>query len=773
MSKLRILLPAIVIVVGIILVGSWLSVYGNTRDNFARTSPTTSTDGSTPAKSSSQFGTMNPPMWSSLHGADYLWGALGILCCANPPSTDFPIMQSLGFNLLRVPLSWNAYQQNPSAYTGYLNQVADEADALGMYIIYDAHTNGGNEEPGYFFPLSLESQYGSGNSFFSAWWTKQVSYNGEPGWNAVWDDFWAPVIQTVNLHPSTLGYEIDNEPRPDNAPLSDLQAYNQFISNHIQAVSSKYIVFMGPFVGLVPSSDEQVAPTGITNLVMDAHCYIGSNGDGCSENGGIQQNLANVANVGSSLGIHVLIGEWAVCDPSPCTATQAQASSTIQEYVSQFKKYGLANAYWSWKSSDNPSIGGQIDLLTHYPQVSTYWLDSLLSQNEPPSSSIPFHSSPVVQTSVLAANPDSGVSTLCPSVPTEDTVGGIYPANGGAFVEDFVTGNLVFCGAGSSKILAMPPPGALGAQDYYNAMTGIETESSGLVLALASDNHEGFWLCFNASTSGCGSKSSFISLPSSFCSTESMGLCYIAGIALDGSLNFYYVDNYNAQLIECTAVSNYQSCSSLGASKYLAGYNPFGLYLDGTTFYIADNSCAGTVWEGTASSLTKIGSMGGALTGITVTGLNPSQSDVYVAFNSCALPFFPNYILDLTNGTKVSNTSGEDVIAGIDSALQFTELDAGAAFQIGSSSATSTTFSTASASISSSSSTSINSFSRSSSFQTSTSSVTTLPSASIPATTTNANQPRVSVWPSFIAGLVVIVVAGGAILVGVLLRRRS
>lgn len=320
--------------------------------------------------------------WSLLFGANYAWGPLGIQCCANPPATDFPIMHSLGFNLIRVPLSWNVYEQNPSAYMGYLNQVANEADALGMHILYDAHTSGSNAEPGFFFPSSLSSQYGNGSSFFYAWWTQQVSYNGQPGWNAVWNDFWTPVIQTVNSHPSTMGYEIENEPHPDGANLSDLQAYNQFIANHMQAITNKYVVFMGPYVSLDTLSDGLVAPTGITNLVMDVHCYIGTSTqpDACAQNGGIKQNLASVSNLEKSLGIHILIGEWAVCNPGGCTVTQSQASSIIQQYVTQFRQYGFANTYWVWKCDTDSATVGQTDLLTAYPGCNTYWLDTELSQ---------------------------------------------------------------------------------------------------------------------------------------------------------------------------------------------------------------------------------------------------------------------------------------------------------------------------------------------------------------------------------------------------------
>ncbi|MDH2902157.1 MAG: cellulase family glycosylhydrolase [archaeon] len=332
-----------------------------------------------PTEINASFGNIS---WPSLHGVNYAWGALGIQCCANPPSTDFPIMHALGFDLIRVPLSWNAYEENQTAYIGYLNQVANEADSLGIYVVYDAH--GGQPWPSLFFPSSMQTGYSSIEAFSTALWTRSLTYNGQDAWTAEWNDFWVPVIQTVDSHPSTLGYEIMNEPNPGTAPLSALQAYNQFIADHIQAISNKYIVFMGPYVSLSAGSDEKVAPTGITKLVMDAHCYIGTSSSPgpCAQNGGIQQNLANVASVGEALGIHIWIGEWAVCNPGGCTVSQSQGGSIIKQYVSQFKQDYFANTYWVWKCDTNSATVGQTDLLTAYPGCNTYWLDTQLSQAE-------------------------------------------------------------------------------------------------------------------------------------------------------------------------------------------------------------------------------------------------------------------------------------------------------------------------------------------------------------------------------------------------------
>jgi hypothetical protein len=174
-------------------------------------------------------------------------------------------------------------------------QVANEADNLGMQVVYDAHARG-NLEPKWFFPKSLVLSYGTGASFYDAWWTDNVTYNGTTGWQAEWLDFWVPVLRTVDSHISTLGYEIMNEPHPDGEPLRDLQKFNQFMANDLQSSTGKTIVFMGPYVSLVPSSDIEVAPKHIANLVMDAHCYIAQS---CGKNNAsrFQMHMAQLENV--------------------------------------------------------------------------------------------------------------------------------------------------------------------------------------------------------------------------------------------------------------------------------------------------------------------------------------------------------------------------------------------------------------------------------------------------------------------------------------------
>jgi hypothetical protein len=214
----------------------------------------------------------------------------------------------------------------------------------------------------------------------------------------------------------------------------------------------------------------------------------------------------------------------------------------------------------------------------------------------------------------------------------------------------------------------------------YFGMGGVKTTTFGLVLVLTNTNGA-LWICKHATSSGCGSKSKFITLPSSFCSTEPKGSCNPDGTALDKSLNLYYVDSANVQLVECTASSHYQSCSVLPASSSLTGA-PEGLFLQGSTFYVSDSSCTGTVWKGTKSSLSILGTDGDGIESITVSKNNPLNTPhVYGAYSG----FCTNtaaHIVDVTDDTSLPSpfTTATEII-GLDSRLQFTTFDPGAAYR--------------------------------------------------------------------------------------------
>src|SRR5487761_170391 len=336
------------------------------------------------------------PSWSALRGVDYqpLCGCPS--APIQPPLSTLSMVHSSGWNLIKTYLSWQSLESN-SNYISSLKAEASAAQANGLYVIYNL--GDGNQGPpctNTVWPCGILNAYGGSETaqFWNDLWANNIQYEGTNIWNAEWKNFWLPVIQAIGSNPSTLGYEIMNEPRNNGlAPVSEIQSYNQFIASRMRSVisPSQYIVFMG--VCSNPSSCgyggsgslqvEQQAPTEISNMAIDFHNYADpSNLDA----------FPYYFQASQELNMPVLIGEWAPCSPSgTCsTITQSQAVSNISLFEGLFKEYGFANTYFGWQVANqvSPTGGNLLKLLNQNQQQ--YWVDTAIEKYQGPSITVTF-----------------------------------------------------------------------------------------------------------------------------------------------------------------------------------------------------------------------------------------------------------------------------------------------------------------------------------------------------------------------------------------------
>lgn len=346
------------------------------------------------------------PSFSSLRGVDYN----SMLCGCNiqsitPPPSSFSMISSSGWNLIKVYLSWVTYQNNPSTYITNLKAVASSAESNGIYVIYNmgATADAGcsdNVWPCTMYNICNNGDAGPCPAFWSALYANQITPDD---WSAQWNNFWSPIINAVGSNPSTLGYEILNEPlNPGSAPASQIQQYNQYFAGKMRSVmsSSQYVLFMGTcnnpdacgYGGSGSLGVVQQAPTGLSNIAIDFHRY--ADNSTINPGGGASSDFAYYAEAGQELNMPVLIGEWAVCGlsyPDTCsTITQSQATQVVQSYEGLFQQYGFANTYFDWDEANqiSPSGGNLMKLLNQNGQQ--YWLDSAIEQYQGPSVSVSF-----------------------------------------------------------------------------------------------------------------------------------------------------------------------------------------------------------------------------------------------------------------------------------------------------------------------------------------------------------------------------------------------
>ena len=262
------------------------------------------------------------------------------------------------------------------------------------------------------------------------------------------------------------------------------------------------------------------------------------------------------------------------------------------------------------------------------------------------------------------------VKELC-AVP-EDNAAGLYPASKtSAYVENYSDGNLSVCGAGTDRTVAAPPSGFAGTG--YDGLAGLKI-SGELDLLLISWAIDSGWYCLGASTAGCASTAGF-SLPSTFCAAQPIGTCHPNGLVLSKSKGFTYVDSGNAEMVTCTADA--ASCVVDAATNYFSGFEPVGIAQNGSTLYVSDLSCTGWVWSGSASSMSRVKSIGDSLEGITV-----HDGSLYVGDNG-ACTDSKGHVVDVSTGAALPTLlKSSDQYIGLDSALQFDSYDTGGVYSV-------------------------------------------------------------------------------------------
>jgi hypothetical protein len=268
----------------------------------------------------------------------------------------------------------------------------------------------------------------------------------------------------------------------------------------------------------------------------------------------------------------------------------------------------------------------------------------------------------------------SGAKTLCGPFTTVIPSGVYKGGFGGAYFEDDLTGNLYWCAKGTTHLVA---ESAFTSQPYEH-MAGIVNSTYGLVLVLdlAWTATPGFWFCYGASSTLCDGQSTFISLPSKFCSNMPAGDCLPAGIALDKKLNVYYVDPQNKVVVKCTSLSNYAHCKVIETLSD----EPSNLFRDTHgNLWVTDDGCSGNVWENGVLQYSMSDSVGG----ITISSANPSKSPhLYLAINGGCGFYSISFIFDVTDAnTVVAFTNTTHDMLGLSAGLQFSDVYDAAVYQ--------------------------------------------------------------------------------------------
>jgi len=209
--------------------------------------------------------------WKGLHGVNFIDPVLSKKerkdnVAPNPAYVTkyMGFAKKYNFNIIRVPIYWEAYVGNEENFLAETELIAKEAQKHGIKVIYDnhhffatSHWGADIRRGGIGFPSMLTGQYnpvGDGNT--------QTDNYGHAEVRAFWDDFfnnkvrnvpdaWSlqanymkAVIERVDKYDNVLGYEILNEPHLwKKEHYTDLGEYHTAIVKKLRQVTDKTIIF--------------------------------------------------------------------------------------------------------------------------------------------------------------------------------------------------------------------------------------------------------------------------------------------------------------------------------------------------------------------------------------------------------------------------------------------------------------------------------------------------------------------------------------------------
>ncbi|WP_156043866.1 glycoside hydrolase family 5 protein [Cellulomonas sp. URHE0023] len=358
-----------------------------------------------------------------------------------PTDDDFARMASMGFNVVRLGMSWSRLEptrgQLDEAYLGQVEAAVASAKKHGLYTVLDMHEDAwGNA-------LARPDEHCDGGTSPTTGW------DGAPGWATITDGAlhcqfmardlapavataysnfyvdrdgiqaelvrtWAWVAEAFADEPAVAGYDLFNEPGIGaTPPVSNGLLLGRYYAAAITAIRDAevegdgyaHLAFFEPSVLWSGLGFDVTPPPGFTSdaqLVFAPHPY--SESISMDQSFGlniasIERNLTMSAEAAKSYGAALWLGEWGwFGDP---TADGAK----VQRLVSAQNRLGVGGAFWVWRqgcgspetgddatSSGNlvstdcasgelspPPAGFAEPLSRAYPQVFPGWVDSLTS----------------------------------------------------------------------------------------------------------------------------------------------------------------------------------------------------------------------------------------------------------------------------------------------------------------------------------------------------------------------------------------------------------
>ena len=296
-----------------------------------------------------------------------------------PPSNyyeeSFKLIHDAGLNHVRYLLYWESYVRNPSLFMQELETVADTADRWGIKVLYDNHqwhTSSWLESratgfPSFLFENNPQLEMDSGGNtndegasiWWTDWWNRSVKdANGNDGWSLL-AGFLTTLVNALDNHPSTVGYEILSEPQiHSDDQWEKVGVFNTFMVNELRKATQKTIAFSQQVpasinaqnIEVTPENQAKMAPANKNNVVFKISLY------GVSTDSFQKARLDGLVEAGQLMGVPIYVGEWnnvvreregGVFRISPEASDLTQEETNL--FLQDFKRLGVWGwAFWQW-----------------------------------------------------------------------------------------------------------------------------------------------------------------------------------------------------------------------------------------------------------------------------------------------------------------------------------------------------------------------------------------------------------------------------------------
>ena len=324
-----------------------------------------------------------------------------------PPNyinNSFKMISEAGLDHVRFLLYWEAYEKNPELFMKEIESVAKAADKWGIKVIYDNHqwhTSSWLESKGTGFPWSLlqgNSKYdkgGGGNTpdttakaFWNDWWNRSVKdKQGKDGWTLM-ATFLNKIVNVVDNHSSTLGYEILSEPHVDSVnQWSKIGEFNTFMVGELRNATQKTIAYsmnvpvdLNSAINITPENLAKMGPSNKENVVFKISVYGVPNRDAYQK-----ERFDTFLKTSNLTGIPLYVGEWNnvvrtqqggvfKLNPGLSELTKDNAGKILDA----FKKTGVwGTAFWKWDYNDADTASFNLVTSNNGKLVPTKYLDIL------------------------------------------------------------------------------------------------------------------------------------------------------------------------------------------------------------------------------------------------------------------------------------------------------------------------------------------------------------------------------------------------------------